>query len=139
MCRPSCCDNSRSQGSGIAAIALIIGAAIVAVKIGPIVARIIHIAIEILRIAALTAAAVLAFAFMAWVAVRLVRWWHRHRKAPQLRVHPVTTTAREKVHAAKHRQDCLACGGNGEVLRASGNGGFRLRPCPECRPIRLAG
>ena len=56
MCRPSCCDKPRGQGAGIAAVALIIGAALVAAKIGPIVARIVHIVLEVLRIAALTAA-----------------------------------------------------------------------------------
>ena len=62
MCRPSCCDNSGGQGAGIAAVALIIGAALIVAKIGPIVAQIVHIALEVIRIAALTAGAVLAFA-----------------------------------------------------------------------------
>jgi hypothetical protein len=41
MCRPSCCDKSGGRGAGIAAVAIIIDAALVAAKIGPIVARII--------------------------------------------------------------------------------------------------
>ena len=48
MCRPSCC-KPRSQAPGVAAIALIIGAGIVAGKIGPHVARIVHVAAEVLR------------------------------------------------------------------------------------------
>jgi hypothetical protein len=38
MCRPSCCNNSGAQEAGIAAVAVLIGAALLAAKIGPIVA-----------------------------------------------------------------------------------------------------
>ena len=62
MCRPSCCDNSGGQGAGIAAVAIIMGAALIVAKIGPIVAQIVHIALEVIRIAALTAGLVLAVA-----------------------------------------------------------------------------
>ena len=57
MCRPSCCDNSGGQGAGIAAVALIMGAALIVAKIGPIVAKIVHVALEVIRIAALTTGA----------------------------------------------------------------------------------
>jgi len=43
MCRPPCCNHSGGQGTGIAAVAVIIGAALVAAKIGPIVAKIVHV------------------------------------------------------------------------------------------------
>ena len=74
MCRPSCCDNSRGQGAGIVAVAVILGAAFIAAKIGPIVARIVHVVLEMLRIAGLTAGAVLALAVLTWLAVMTVRW-----------------------------------------------------------------
>ena len=62
MCRPSCCDNSGGQGAGIAAVAIILGAALIAAKIGPIVAQIAYIALEVIRIAVLTTGLVLALA-----------------------------------------------------------------------------
>jgi hypothetical protein len=52
MCRPSCCDNSRGQGTGIAAVAITLGAAVITAKIGPLVARIVHTALGVLRITA---------------------------------------------------------------------------------------
>src|SRR6266516_5179861 len=79
MCRPSCCDNSRGQGTGIAAVALILLGTFIVAKIDPIVARIVHVALEVIYIAALTAAAVLAFAVLTWLAIMTVRWWlHRY-------------------------------------------------------------
>ena len=81
MCRPSCCDNSGGQGAGIAAVAIIIGAALIVAKIGPIVARIIHIALEVIRIAALTTGLVLALAAITWAAIMITRWQLR-RTAP---------------------------------------------------------
>ena len=54
MCKPSCCDNSGGQGAGIAAVALILIGTLIVAKIGPIVAGIVHIALEVIRIAALT-------------------------------------------------------------------------------------
>ena len=55
MCRPSCCKPS-NEGAGIAAVAVIAAGAVVAVKIGPVVARILHLVVEVLTIIMLTAA-----------------------------------------------------------------------------------
>ena len=74
MCRPSCCNKPRSQAPGIAAIALIIGAGLGADKIGPHMARIVHDAAEVLRIAALTTGIVIAVAIAAWITPQLMRW-----------------------------------------------------------------
>ena len=52
-----------------------------AVKIGPIAARVIHTAIEVLRVVALTTLTVLAAAVAAWLGIRVTRWWLRHRSA----------------------------------------------------------
>ena len=74
MCKRSCCCHSNSrEGAGIAAIAVIAAGAIVAVKIGPIVARIIHLAVEVFTIIMLTAATALTCIVVGWLTVRIVR------------------------------------------------------------------
>ena len=136
MCRPSCCDNSGGQGAGIAAVALIAGAALIVAKIGPIVARIVHVTLEVIRIAALTAGAVLALAVLAWLAVMIVRWRLRHHAAQQQAIlQPVN--AWQDVPAG-NRSACLACGGSGKVLQAIG-GRYQPGACPVCEPAEWAG
>jgi hypothetical protein len=138
MCRPSCCNNSGGQGAGVAAVALFIGAALVAAKIGPIVAGITHTVLEVLRIAALTTGLVLAFAVITWAVIVITRWQLQRRKmlaANQTRI--VITPLREAESA--DRRDCLACGGTGTVLRAISGGQYRPSGCPVCEPARRAG
>jgi hypothetical protein len=132
MCRPSCCDKSGGQGAGIAAVAL--------VAIGTlIVAKIVHIALEVIRIAALTAGAVLAVAVITWAAVIIRRWQLRHRApaASQTRL-VATPTIWVSASRASRPADCLACGSSGKVLRAIGD---RYQPgaCPVCEPAEWAG
>ena len=139
MSRPSCCDNSRSQGAGIAAVAVILGAAAIAAKIGPIVARIVHIALEVIRVVALTAAVVLIFTVAAWLAVVIVRWWLRHHGARrQAILQPVNATAWRDVPAGD-QSACLACGGSGRVLRAISSSRYQPSACPVCEPAEWAG
>jgi hypothetical protein len=136
MCRPSCCDNSGGQGAGIAAVALTLIGTLIVAKIGPIVAQIVHVALEVFRIAALTAGAVLALAMLAWLAVMIVRWRLRHHGARrQTILQPVN--AWQEVPAG-NRSACLACGGSGKVLKAIGS---RYQPgaCPVCEPAAWAG
>ena len=135
MCRPSCCDKSRSQAPGIAAIALIIGAGLAADKIGPHMARIVHDTAEVLRIAALTTGIVIAVAIAAWITTQLMRW----RLTQRSQLGQVTDAGKLHVRPVRDERSCLACGGNGEVLRADGAGRFEPRACPECQPARLAG
>jgi hypothetical protein len=136
MCRPSCCDNSRGQGAGIAAVALILIGTLIVAKIGPIVAQIVHIALEVLRIAALTAGAVLALAMLAWLAVMIVRWRLRHHGAQQQTIlQPVNAWQGVPVG---DRSACLACGGSGKVLKAIG-GRYQPGACPVCEPAAWAG
>src|SRR5512132_4084168 len=126
MCRQSCCDKAGGQGAGIAAVALILIGTLIVAKIGPIVAQIVHLALEVIRIAALTAGAVLAVAVAAWLAVMTVRWWLRHRSAQrQAIIRPVNATVWQNVPAGD-QPECLACGGSGKVLRAIG--GNRYQP-----------
>ena len=141
MCRPSCCDNCGGQGAGIAAVAIILGAALVVAKIGPIVAQIARIALEVIRIAALTAGAVLAVAVTAWLAVSIVRWWlHQRGARRQVIPQPVNDAAWQQM-AASDGSGCLACGGSGQVLRAIDGVGSRYQPgaCPVCEPAEWVG
>ena len=118
MCRPSCCKQS-NEGAGIAAVAVIAVGAVVAVKIGPVVARILHLVVEVLTIIMLTAATALACIVLAWLTVCIVRWQLRRRAAhPRMTLRPVPSAARDHVGQAGTEPGCLACGGTGTVLRA---------------------
>jgi hypothetical protein len=161
MGRPPCC-KPRSQAPGIAAVALIIGVGILAGKGRLIADRVLHDAVEVLRIAAITTGAIAAAAITAWILILLVRWRLRRRQA-EGQVNAKVARARADIAVslarvlddeqglaqiyAMHGQQapvrpgspsCVACGGAGEVLRSDGTGRFEARACPECRPARLA-
>ena len=68
------------EGAGIAAVAVVAGAAFAAAKIGPVLARIWHIAIEALIIFTLTCATAAACILLTWAAVRIIRM---RRKPPR--------------------------------------------------------
>ena len=140
MCRPSCCDNSGGQGAGIAAVALILGAALIVAKIGPIVAKIVHVALEVIRFAALTTGLVLALAVITWAAIMITRWQLR-RTAPAAGQTQVIAapTIRVSASRASRPADCLACGGSGTVLKAIGGSRYQPGACPVCQPIMRAG
>ena len=141
MCRPSCCDNKNGgQGAGIAAVAIIIGAALVAAKLGPAVAGIIHTVVEVIRLVALTTGLVLALAVVAWAAIAFARWQLR-RKALIAQRTPVIAPPTIRVAASRvgRPADCLACGGSGKVLRAIESGRYRPSECPVCEPVERAG
>src|SRR5690242_11494427 len=133
MCRPSCCDNSGGQGAGIAAVAIIIGAALIVAKIGPVVARIIHIALEVICIAALTTGLVLALAATTWAAIMITRWQLR-RTAPTAGQTQVIATPAIRVSPSRASRpaDCLACGGSGTVLKAIDGSRYQPGACPVC-------
>src|SRR5215475_2328973 len=134
MCRPSCCDKNGGQGAGIAAVAIIIGAALIAAKIGPIVAGIVHTVLEVLRIVALTTGLVLALAVVTWAAIKITCWQlQRHKMLAANPAWVVVTRLWEQAEPAD-RPDCLACGGNGTVLRAIGGGRYQPQDCPVCDP-----
>jgi hypothetical protein len=163
MCRRSRCDKSGGQGAGVAAVALIIGAGILAGKGRHIADKALHDVAEVLRIAAITTSAIAAAAITAWILILLVRWRLRRRQA-EGQVNAKVARARADIAAslagilddetglariyATHGQQapartrspsCLACGGHGEVLRANSAGCFEPRACPECQPARLTG
>ena len=140
MCRPPCCNDSGGQGTGIAAVAVIMVAALVAAKIGPVVARIVHTALEVIRLAALTTGLVVALAAITWAAITITRWQVR-RKALAASQNRVITTPTIRVSAprASRLADCLACGDTGMVLRAISDGRYQPTECPVCEPARRAG
>ena len=137
MCRPSCC-NTRGQGTTGIAAAAVIGTAMIAVKTGPIMVRILHDVAEVLIIVALTALTALALVIAACLIARLVRW-HLRQSAAQQRARQASIPVTDEFALAAEQTHCLACGGNGRVLQPARNGSYQLRPCPECQPARLAG
>ena len=140
MCRPSCCGNSGGQGAGIAAVALILGAALIVAKIGPIVAQIVHIALEVIRIAALTTGVVLALAAVTWAAIVITRWqMQRHAEAADSARVAAPPAFRLAASRSTYPDGCLACGGTGTVLRAINGTRFQPQDCPVCEPSRRVG
>jgi hypothetical protein len=134
MCRPSCC-KPPDDGAGIAAVA-VIAAVFVAVKIGPAVARIWHIAIEALTIFTLTCAAAAACILVTWATSRIIGSRRAHRQALP---HPVPPTAQQYTAQIGGEPGCLACGGTGTVLRAIGASSYQNESCPACQQVHKAG
>ena len=140
MCRPSCCNNSGGQGTGIAAVAFLIGAALVAAKIGPSVAHISNVVLDVIRLVALTTGLVVVLAVLTWAAIMITRWQLRRRALAAARTRVVTMpTAGFAADHVSGLADCLACGGTGTVLRAITGGRYRPGECPVCVPVQRAG
>ena len=139
MCRSSCCKQS-NEGTGIAAVAVIAGGALVAVKIGPIVAKILHLVVEVLTIIMLTAVTALAAIVLGWLTVRALRWRLSRRPAHlRITLRPVPIATPGYIEQTGTEPGCLACGGTGQVLRAIGGSPYQARSCPACEPVRRAG
>jgi hypothetical protein len=131
MCRPSCC-KPPDDGAGIAAVAVIMGAAFVYAKIGPAVARTWHIAVEALTIFTLTCASVVVAILVTWAVMRIIG---SRRAYGQELPHPA---ARQHTVPAGSQPGCLACGGTGTVLRAITASDYRADRCPVCDPAERA-
>ena len=138
MCRPSCCNNNGGQGAGIAAVALIMLAALFAAKTGPIVAHIIHVVLDVIRLVALTTGLVLVLAAVTWAAIVIIRWQRRRRALAAARTRVVTIPIRVSADQVSGPADCLACGGTGTVLRAISSGRYQPGECPVCEPVKRA-
>ena len=139
MCRPSCCNNG-GQGAGIAAVALIMLAALIAAKIGPIAAHIIHVVLDVIRLVALTIGLVLALAAVTWAAIVITRWQLRRGALAAARTRVVAMPAiRFPADQVSDPADCLACGGTGTVLRAISSTRYQPGQCPVCDPVKRAG
>ena len=140
MCRPSCCNNSGGQGAGIAAVALILIGTLIVAKIGPIVAQIVHVALEVIRIAALTTGLVLALAVITWAAIMITRWQLRRTASAAGQTQVIAAPAiRVSASRASRPADCLACGGSGTVLKAIGGSRYQPGACPVCEPAQWVG
>jgi hypothetical protein len=135
MCRRSSCCQPSHEGTGIAAVAVIIVAAAAYAKIGPAVARIWHIAVEALTIFTLACAAAAAGIVVTWATARTIRTRRTRRQAVLV---PVQTAAPPSIAPADHQPQCLACGDTGTVLRAIGNR-YQNDSCPACQPVHRAG
>jgi hypothetical protein len=140
MCRPPCCNQGGDQKTGIAAVALIMLAALIAAKAGPIVARVIGIVLEVIRLVALTTGLVVVLAAVTWAAITITRWQLR-RKTLAANATPMVAAFTIRVPSSQpaHSADCLACGGTGTVLQAIGSGRYQPGECPVCEPIMRAG
>ena len=139
MCRPSCCNNNGSQGAGIAAVALIVLAALIAAKTGPIAARTVHVILDVIRLAALTTGLVLALAAVTWAAIVITRWQLQRRMAAANSARLVAPPAfRLSASQSTYPDGCLACGGTGTVLRAISSGRYQPGECPVCEPVKRA-
>jgi hypothetical protein len=138
MCRPSCCKPS-GDGAGVAAVAVIIAAVFVAARIGPVVARIWHIAIEALTILTLTCAAAAAVILVTWAMTRITGSRRAHRQPLPYRAEPVAPAAWSYTVQPDREPGCLACGGTGTVLRAITASHYQAEPCPACDPAERAG
>jgi hypothetical protein len=138
MCRPSCCNKTGGPATGIAAVAVLIGAALVAAKIAPVVARMTHTVVELIRLVALTTVLVVALAAVTGAAVGVTRWQLR-RKAVGFVPARVTGVQSTPQTEWADRPECLACGGTGTVLRALSNGRYLPGECPVCEPVQRAG
>jgi hypothetical protein len=140
MCRPSCCNNNGSQGAGTVAVALIMLATLIAAKIGPIAAHIIHVVLDVIRLAALTTGLVLVLAAVAWAAIVITRWQLRRGALAAARTRVVAMPAiRFPADQPVGPAGCLACGGTGTVLRAISSGRYQPGECPVCEPVTRAG
>jgi hypothetical protein len=140
MCRPPCCNDSGGQGAGIAAVALIMLAALIAAKVGPIVAKVVHVALEVIRLVALTTGLVVVLAAITWAAIVITRWQLRRMALAAARTRvvtmPATPVSSDQVSGSA---GCLACGGTGTVRRAISNDHYQPGECPVCEPLTRAG
>ena len=141
MCRPPCCNNNNGgQGAGIAAVALVMLAALAAAKVGPFVAHLIHVVLDVIRLLALTTVLVVALAAITWAAIVITRWQLRCRALTAARTRVLAPPAiRFPAEHISGPGDCLACGGTGTVLRAISSGCYQPGECPVCEPITRAG
>jgi hypothetical protein len=135
MCRrPSCCQPS-NEGTGIAAVAVIVGAAFAYAKIGPEVARIWHLAVEAVIIFTLGCAAAAVGIVVTWATAHYIRTRRTQRQAVLV---PVSPDAQSPIGQDGSQPECLACGDTGTVLRAIGTSSYQDQSCPACQPAHRA-
>jgi hypothetical protein len=134
--RRSCCHPPSNEGAGIAAVAVVIGAAVAYAKVGPEVARIWHLAVGAVLIFTLGCAAAAAGIVITWATAHYIR---TQRTPRQALVVPVSPNAQSSIGQPGSEPECLACGDTGTVLRAIGNSSYQHESCPACQPTHRAG
>ena len=103
MCRPSCCTSSsrNSGGTGLAVIAILIAAAIVAAKIGPAIAEIGRVVARCRSASpCITAGSALVLAAAIWLAVRLCRRYS-HLRGPAAAAAAHTSRAHDRIRTGQ--------------------------------------
>jgi hypothetical protein len=132
MCRPSCCKPS-DEGAGIAAVAVIAGAAVAYAKVGHAVTEVLHTATVVLTVLLLTTVAALAAILVTCATARIIG---RRRQVQQ---QPKLLPVRQPITQVQNAPGCLACGDSGTVIRAIGPSHDQVSPCPVCQPVRRTG
>jgi hypothetical protein len=136
MCRRRSCCQPSHEGTGIAAVAIIAGAAVAYAKIGPELARIWHLAVEAVIIFTLGCAAAAAGIVITWATAHFIGTRRTRQKAVLV---PVQAADPPAIPRTDTQPDCLACGDTGTVLRAIGPGSYQHEWCPACQPVHRAG
>ena len=109
---------------------LIMIAALIAAKIGPIVAEVIHTALEVIRLTALTIGAAAAVTAFTWMVIKITRW-QLHRRTAIVASQPrMFAMPQRQQTGPAGQQGCLACGGTGTVLRAISADRWQPDPVP---------
>jgi hypothetical protein len=139
MCRRSWCDKSGGQEFGIVAVAIIIGAAFIAARIGPATARVVHTALEVIRVVALTTGMVVVFAVLAGAVITITRWQLRRKAIAANQTQVVSSPEHPAFSTDTRPADCLACGDTGMVLRLISGERYQPSQCPVCEPARRVG
>jgi hypothetical protein len=138
MCKPSRCCNPKSADA-VGIVAMVVIALAILGAVGPIVAAISHVIIEVIKLVAIGVASGAMIAAVAWVTVQVMRARAINRPAPRNYVTVWEEPARiSRAQIAIDEQSCITCGDTGRIIRIIGNGdSFQIRACPECQPAQL--
>lgn len=136
MCKPSRCNTRSADGIGIIALAVV--ALAVIGTVGPIVAAISHVIIEVAKLVAIGIASGTMIAVAAWVTVQVLRARAISRSLSRVYLTARQEPARVTARTPLYEQSCITCGDTGRIIRMIGNGdSFQIRACPECQPAQL--
>ena len=117
---------------------LIMLAALIVAKIGPVVADVIHTALEVIRLTALTIGVAIAVTVFTWVVIKVIRWQLQRRAA--------IAASQARVFAMPRRQQTgpaasMAAWPVVAPARCCGPsaGSYQPGQCPVCEPAQRAG
>jgi len=137
MCKPSHCNTKNTEAVGI--VAMVVIALAILGTVGPIVAAISHVIIEVIKLVAIGIASGAMIAAVAWATVQVMRARAINRPAPWNYLPAQQGPARiSRPRLPIIEQSCITCGDTGRIIRVFGNGdSFQIRACPECQPAQL--